>query len=230
MQSASERWPFHRTDTVVGWSWRTTTSWLRHRPRQSWVDQIRSVAAVTFTSRVFGETVQRAGRRRRVVRVSAKTTGVPAYAVPFTAGLTTTSLAAHGPLGLASGVGVVGVLEALVPFFGLPLDGAAVDEGRGRGGRPGRRRGGRLRPDRPRRRARVAAAAAEQPGDAEDQADGDHDHEQPSRPVDAAGQAATRAAGDGGHRATVTSPRARSGSHTGGRVARSAAAARVSAL
>jgi hypothetical protein len=105
VQSRSERCPFQATETSTGWSLRTTTDCFGTAPEHSWVDQIRSLPEVTFTAITFEETSQVQAGDDRVVSVIVNTTEWPAYAVPLTEGVATTSLSAQAPVGLASGVG-----------------------------------------------------------------------------------------------------------------------------
>ena len=135
----------------------------------------------------------------RVASVIAKTTEWPAYAVPLTDGVATTSLSEQVPLGTASGVGVgLGLLADLARR--LPWASPAASRP---AWWPGRRGAGRGRADGPGARA-AGAAAAEQPGQAEDEGERDHHEEQPSRPVHP-GRERPPGAGHRGHGVTVTS-------------------------
>ena len=78
MQSVSERWPFQPTDTVTGWSRRTTTDCFGTAPTHSWLDQIRSLPEVTLTTIERAETSNVQAGETRVPSVIVKTTDEPA--------------------------------------------------------------------------------------------------------------------------------------------------------
>ena len=135
MQSVSERWPFQPTATVVGWSRRTTTDCFGIAALHSWVDQIRSDPEVTLTTIDREDTSQVQASDTRVTSVIVKTTECPAYAVPLTDGVATTSLSAQVPVGEASGVGVgVPFGEPFVPVCATRPVGVASGLAAGMGG------------------------------------------------------------------------------------------------
>jgi hypothetical protein len=119
LQLLSERRPSQETRTVVGAALRTATDWVGIALGQSWLDQTRSTPEVTLSTTVCGDTVKvHAGW----VPVSRSWIGMdrPAAAVPTT-GVTVTSAAVHGPVGVGSAV--LGVVVGVPPdSCGLPAD------------------------------------------------------------------------------------------------------------
>ena len=137
---------------------------------------------------VLSENVERAGRHvghgaRDAIRDRGRRRPRSASAAS-----TVTSLGAHGPSGWASG-GVVGL--------GLPGPSSASRWLVLLGAAPSARRASVLRlagdlPGGVAARGRAVAAAAEHPADHEDEQEGEAEHEQPPRPVDARRQRAAR--------------------------------------
>ena len=167
VQSASERWPFQATFTVVGTSLRTTTTCLGTAPGHSWVDQIRSSPRGHLDGQRVGETVQLHAAEVLVVSTIENTTGRPAYAGrPAASGwprcraravpgrwASTVGAADAVPAPVAAGLAgrVVGVA---VVVDGVPVVLTSAPTGCAEGPLP-------------------AAAAAEQVGDTEDQRERD---------------------------------------------------------
>src|SRR3954453_4724969 len=103
-------------------------------PPQSCVDHTRSLPEVSRTASDPAVTSQSQAGEDLVVSVIVNSTGLPAYATPRTDGVTTMSPFAHGPLGVASGVGV-GDAFGRVPFAAFPgRPAGAVALGRARTG------------------------------------------------------------------------------------------------
>ena len=177
MHWSSDRRPFQVTGTSTGTALRTTTSRSWIVCGQSWLDQIRSSPEAIFTTRDSEATLKvHAGW---VPDSSSRMTiGPPAQACG-TVGRTLMSSSRHSPLAGARGAldrrrifseGATGpnVTEADGACCSAEVVLALIDVGV------------------------VFACASDEPGDAEDEQQGDAEHDASAYPVDALGQSPAR--------------------------------------